>query len=62
MLSLSRVVCGVTHMAGVVCAAGLTDINVSIMVIILTKVLECCNTCSVLSAELDIQYKKGRTE
>jgi hypothetical protein len=49
-------------MAGVVCAAGLTDINVSIMVIILTKVLECCNTCSVLSAELDIQYKKGRTE
>jgi hypothetical protein len=44
-------------MAGVVCAAGLTDINVGSMVIILTKVLECCNTCSVLSAELELQYK-----
>jgi hypothetical protein len=37
-------------MAGVVCAAGLTDINVSSMVIILTKVLGCSNTCSVLNA------------
>ena len=39
LLCLSRVGCGVTHIAGVVCAAGLTDIDVSGMGIILTKVL-----------------------
>jgi len=49
-------------MAGVVCAAGLTDIDVSGMGIILTKVLQCCNTCSVLNAQLELQYKNKRTE
>jgi hypothetical protein len=49
-------------MAGVICAAGLTDINVSGMGIILTKVLQYCNTCSILSIELELQYKKKRTE
>ena len=49
-------------MAGVVCAAGLTDIDVSVMGIILTKVLQCCNTCSVLNAQLELQCKKKRTE
>ena len=62
LLCLSRVGCGVTHMAGVVCAAGLTDINVSSMGIILTEELQCCNTCSVLNAQLELQYEEKRTE
>jgi hypothetical protein len=59
---LARVGCGVPHMAGVVCAAGLTDIDVSDTGIVLTKVLQCCNTCSVLNAQLELQCKKKRTE